>query len=232
MRKIPPLFFPLVFTLGVLVGLLLTGMATWADVEATSYGFPRTGGERLSTLYCPMLMTKNEVSIFSIKLVNTTDKKIVSSIRTDIAARFDPISSYTFVELAPGETKRLEAKLGPENLVLGQFIFARASVSAYPLPGRENVCGVFVVDLPTNGRVITWVMTGFTLLGIGIGLYGVWGSQGLSQNKRVDRMRLSTLAILVIVGLLSSFFAWWIVGIIVLVISFLLILLSMITVRH
>jgi hypothetical protein len=75
-------------------------------------------------------------------------------------------------------------------------------------------------------------MVGLSLLGIGIGLYGVWRSKGFLQNKPVDRMRFNTLTILTAAGLLSSFMAWWIVGILVIVISSLLIILSMAAVRH
>lgn len=231
MKKFPFPLFSMLFYLGVLFGFCLTGMATWADMEAASYGFPRTGGERLNTLYCPMLMTKNEVGAFSIKVVNTTDKKIASSIRTEIAARFDPISSLSFVELAPGETTWIEKKLGPENLILGQFIFVRASVNAYPLPERENTCGVFIIDLPTNGRLIIWTLLGFSLLGMSIGLYGITRFQASVHSKRIDIRLLIFLALLVIVGIVCSFLGWWIQGLLVTIVIILTLLMSFYTTR-
>ena len=224
-------FFSILFYLGILVGFLLTGMATWADMEATSYGFPITGGERLNTLSCPMLMTKNEVGIFSVKVVNTTDKKIASSIRTDIATQVDPVTSYTFAQLAPGETKQVEEQIGPDNLIFGQFIFARASVNAYPLPSSENVCGVFIVDLPTNGRTITWTMVGLSLLGVSVGLYGISRSQDSINAKPMDVRLLILLAFLVFAGIISSFLGWWMMGLLVTIVTILTLLMSFYTTR-
>ena len=232
MRKIRSLLFPIVFYLGALVGFLLTGMATWADIEAVSYGFPHTGEERLGTLYCPILMTKNEIGTFAVKVSNTTDKKLAASIRTDITTRFDPVSSYTSVELAPGEAERVEWKIGPENLKLEQFIFVRASVNAYPLPSRESICGIFVVDLPANGNVVMWTMVGLSLLGMGVGLYGVRRSQSVVHNSRADMMRFNALAVLITTGVLTSFMGWWLLGIVVIVLSVLLIIISISTVRR
>ena len=224
-------FFSILFYLGILVGFLLTGMATWADMEATSYGFPITGGERLNTLSCPMLMTKNEVGVFSVKVVNTTDKKIASSIRTDIATQVDPVTSYTFAQLAPGETKQVEEQIGPDNLIFGQFIFARASVNAYPLPSSENVCGVFIVDLPTNGRTITWTMVGLSLLGVSVGLYGISRSQDSINAKPMDVRLLILLAFLVFAGIISSFLGWWIQGLVVIIVLVLALLMSFYSAR-
>ncbi|MFT3895001.1 MAG: hypothetical protein QM730_25530 [Anaerolineales bacterium] len=231
MRKITSLFFLIIFSLGTFSGFLLTVMATWADMEAASYGLPRTGGERLTTLYCPILMTKSEIGTFSVKVVNTTDKKIASSIRTDIATQFDPVSSIVPVQLAPGETKRIEEKIGPENLILGQFIFARASVNAYPLPERENSCGVFVVDLPTNGSMITWTMVGLSLLGMSVGLYGMTRSKTFMNSQRMDIRLLILVASLVIVGILSSFLGWWMLGLLATIVFVLTLLMSFYTAR-
>jgi len=233
MKKISLPFFSIIFYTGALFGFLLTGMATWADLEAASYGFDHTGGERLGTLYCPILMTATETSTFFVKVTNTTDKKIIPSIKTDVTTRLEPVSSYTSFELAPGETKRVEWPIGPENLKLGQFIFARAWVNAYyPLPSRENVCGVFIVNLPASGQVITWTMVGLSLLGIGIGLYGVTKLQGSAQNRRVDMVLLNVMAALTIAGIITSFMGWWMPGVAVTIVFLLLIIVSTFAVRH
>ena len=178
-----------------------------------------------------MLMTKNEVGIFSVKVVNTTDKKIASSIRTDIATQVDPVTSYTFAQLAPGETKQVEEQIGPDNLIFGQFIFARASVNAYPLPSSENVCGVFIVDLPTNGRTITWTMVGLSLLGVSVGLYGISRSQDSINAKPMDVRLLILLAFLVFAGIISSFLGWWIQGLLVIIVLVLALLMSFYSAR-
>lgn len=233
MKKIASLFFSIVFYAGVLFGFLLTSMATWADMEAVSYEFDRTGGEHLNSLHCPILMTAKETSIFSVTLTNTTDKKLTPSIRTDISARLEPVSSYTYAKLAPGETKHFHWTIGPENIKFRQFIFVRAWVNAsYPLPSRSNVCGVFVLDLPTNGNVITWSMVGLSITGIAVGLYGITRSRDPMKNKRADMMLLGVVAFLIVTGIITSLMGWWMQGGIVVVLSILVILVSLCTARR
>lgn len=223
MKKISLQHFSIIFYIGVVFGLLLTGIAVWADLEAAVYGFDRTGGERLGTLACPILMTVNETSSFSVKVTNTTNEKLFPNIKTDVTTRLMPVSSYTPIVLEVGESKRVDWTIGPENLELGQFIFVRARVyGTYPLPNRENTCGVFIVNLPTNGNVITWILVGFSLLGIVVGRYGVIEL----QNRRVDILLINLLAALVVAGIITSFMGWWIQGVIVIAVSFLLIVVS------
>jgi hypothetical protein len=223
MKKLSRSLSHTLFFIGALLGLLLTALAAWGDLEAAAYGFTRTGGEPLSTLNCPILMTANETSTFSVKLTNPTQGKLSPSIKTDISSHLaSPISSITSVKLAPGETKRVEWNISSENIEFKRFILIYAGVYAsYPVPNRENTCGVFIVNMPSNGAVITWTMVVLSLLGIGIGLYGLVQSKGPVQSGR-DMLRFTLLFFLVIAGLITSFMGWWIQGVIVTVVSLLL----------
>jgi hypothetical protein len=60
-----------------------------------------------------------------------------------------------------------------------------------------------------------------SLLGVGIGLYGLVQSQGPVQSG-TDLLRFILLFSLVIAGLVTSFMGWWIPGVIVIVVSLLL----------
>lgn len=232
-KRITNILFRIIFHAGALIGLLLTALAAWADLEAAVYGFDMTGGQRLTTLDCPMLMTVDETNSFSVKVTNTTDGKLSPYIKTDVTTRLMPVSSYTPLLLAPGESKRVEWTIGPENLELRQFIFAHARVYGYyPLPNRENTCGIFVVNLPTNGKFIIWTMVGLSLLGMGVGLYGVTKSQGSMRSEWADLLRFRVLAVLVIAGIFTGFMGWWVQGVIVIVVSLLLILFSIFVVRQ
>jgi hypothetical protein len=222
MKKISRPLSYILFFIGALLGLTLTAIAAWGDLEAAAYGFEETGSGQLSTLNCPILMTAKETNTFSVKITNTLQEKRSPYIKTDITSPLGIISSYTPTTLAPGETKRVEWKIGPENIELRQFIFIRAWVYGYyPLPSRENTCGILVLNLPLNGAVITWTMTVLSLLGIGIGLYGLRQSQGPVQSG-IDMLRFTLLFFLVIAGLVTSFMGWWVQGVIIIVVSLLL----------
>jgi len=224
MKKISRSFSSILFLIGALLGLTLTALSVWGDLEAAAYGFQRVGGEQLSALNCPILMTANETSAFSVKLTNSTQGKLYPSIKTVISSYLAlPASSLTSVELAPGETKRVEWKVSPENIEFKRFILVYAGVYAsYPIPNRENTCGIFIVNLPfLNGAIITWTLVTLSLLGISLGLYGLTQTQGPALSGG-DVTRFKLLFYLVIIGLISSFMAWWILGIIVVVVSLLL----------
>ena len=231
-KKIFPTPYHIAFYIGVIFGLLLTGIASWADLEAASYGFDRTGGEMLSALDCPIIMTANETNSIAVNITNATDGKLSPSAKSFITASWKaPVFSYQTITLAPGESKQVEWAVGPENLDLKYFILAYVRVYGYyPLPARENTCGIFVVNLPTNGAVITWTMVIISLLGVGVGLYGMTKLSGIAPSPMV-MLRIQLLAFLVAAGIISSYMGWWIPGVLVIVTSVLLTAVSVFVVK-
>jgi hypothetical protein len=84
----------ILYVVGLIAGLALTLMATWGDLEAAFYGFDRTGGLRLSSMSCPIVMNDTETSSFTIKINNSSDRNLSPSVKTDVSSRIAPISSY------------------------------------------------------------------------------------------------------------------------------------------
>lgn len=219
MKKIPSFIFSLIFFIGALCGLALTTLATWADLEAAFYGFDRTGGDRLSSMHCPMLMSANETGSFSVRITNREDTAISPTIKTDVSTPGLPVSTFDPIQLAPGESKRMQWAVGPDNVDLGRFIFARAWVyAAYPMDDLESTCGIYVTTLPISGAVFTWGLVSLSLLGMGLGLYG---RKQAAAQVRGDMSRLIFLGSIVLLGMLFSFLGWWVQGLLVLVISLL-----------
>lgn len=216
-------FFLAFYIVGTLIGLMLTILATWADLEATYYSYDFRASASFNGMNCPILMTANETNSFSAKVANTTDKKLSPSIQAEISSRLLPISSLQFIKLEPGESKTLKWTIGPENIDLKYFIFGKVLIyGSYPIPNRESTCGVFIVNLPTNGTVITWTMVVLSLLGMGGGLYGMNRVQYSARSAADAPRPLAFLSILVMAGLITSFMGWWIQGILIIVISVLL----------
>jgi hypothetical protein len=221
------LFFAF-FVVGALLGLTFTLLATWADLESVHYAYDFRASASFSGLKCPILMTANETNSFSAKIINTTDKLLSFSIKTEISSRRLPVPSVEYIELDPGQSKTLQWTMGPENIDLGNFIFAKALVyGSYPIPNRESTCGVFILDLPTSGTVITWTMVVLSLLGMGGGLYGLNRIQSSAQNDWEITRRLTFLSVVVIAGLIASFMGWWILGVLIIVITLLFIVISL-----
>jgi hypothetical protein len=222
----PPLIVNIViYILAALIGFTLVLLATWADVEAQMYGFYRRASIGLPGLNCPILMTPGEVSKVSLRLTNTTNNLLAPNIRMEISKPAMPFLSTESVKLAAGESKTMEWTIGPENIDLGNFIFINAlTYSSYPLPSRESMCGVFIINLPTNGRTIVAIMTILSLLGMGFGLYGLNRSPSLARRFLIARRPLLVLSVLIAVSILVTFVGWWWPGVILLVLTLLLVM--------
>lgn len=215
----------ILFILGVTAGVLFTLLATWADLEASYYGFDRTGGARLSSLSCPILMTRTETTNLSIRLSNSTEKKVSPSIKVDLSSPITPFSSIEEAILEPGESKRLSWQIGPENIDLGRFVFARVwTYAAYPLKDQEATCGVFVLSLPGRGIFYAWGLVLLSLLGMGLGLLGMRQQKDPARNA--DFERASFLSLVTTLGLFVSYMGWWLAGVLVIVLAFLVIVIS------
>jgi hypothetical protein len=228
----PPLIVHVViYFLAALIGFTLVLLATWADVEAQTYGFYRRANIGLPGLNCPILMTPGEVSKVSLRLTNTTNKLLAPNIRTEISKPVMPFLSTESVKLAAGESKTLEWTIGPGNIDLEHFIFINVlTYSFYPLPSRESMCGVFIINLPTNGRTIVTIMTILSLLGMGFGLYGLNRSPSLSRRVLIARRPLLVLSILIAVSIFVTFGGWWWPGVILLTLTLLLALAALVLV--
>jgi hypothetical protein len=215
----------LFYGMGVAVGLFLTLVAVWADMEASVYDFPRQANAGLGGLYCPVLMTQDETGTISLSVSNTTDSQISPLVKTQISTRLLPEQFLEGVQLTPGQSKRLEWPVDAGNIDMENFIFAKVLLfSAYPLPSREATCGIFVLDLPGNGRMLVPMLVMVSLVSMGWSLYRI--NQFRTSNDLLSKYMGSMifLSILIGLGLVLSFRGGWILSLLVFVVSLLLIL--------
>jgi hypothetical protein len=211
------------YVIGVLVGLFLILIAAWADMESTSYGFARLANAGLRGLSCPVLMTRDETRMISLSVSNKTDGRISPSIKTQISTSLLPEQFLENIELAPGRSKRLEWAVGPENIDLGSFIFAKVLLfSAYPLPSQEATCGIFVIDLPGNGQVILPVLLMLSLLGMAWGLHRINRFRALNKWATKYFGSMAFLALMIVLGLVIGFIGSWVPAVLVLVVALLI----------
>ena len=210
----------LIFAIGVLIGLTIASLATWPDFEASSYDFARNTNTPLNGLRCPIILNRNETGTVSLTVSNTTDKLLTPSVKTQISTRDDPISFLESLRLAAGEAKKLEWNIGPENIDLHYFIFAKALVyTSYPIPNREATCGTFIMDLPLGGTTFLILMFTLSLTGMGSGLYMLNKINQGSERAEMNLRPMYFLAGLILLALMVSFMGWWIQSIVAIVIA-------------
>ncbi len=199
-----------IFFAGLLLGMFLAGMLTWANLEAAMfYAIPDSSAQALENLRCPILLNRHETGVVSATFANPSDRArrrtvdayishgFVVSMREE-RARFD---------LEPGAKYTVEWPISPQDAVWGRFILVRLYVQRnLPLPARTGSCGVLVVDLPFGtGAQIAGVTIGASLLLMASGA-ALWltSAKSLHQHLRhVDYMTLA-LAPMVILALVFS----------------------------
>ena len=219
--------FIVVYILGALLSLTVAVLATWSDLEAAFYGFDRRGSTPLRDLRCPVIMNRNETGIVSVKVSNTTERKLSPAVRAEFSTTTAPILVLESVEVGPGESQTVEWTVGPENIDLTRFIFANVYVFAsYPMPDREATCGTFVIGLPIPGSLLLFVMVGLGLAGLGGSLFGLYRSRPWSD--RIERLSrpLSFLAIAIAVSLTAALMGWWVQAILLLAVALLTIVVT------
>ena len=195
------------YLFGILLGMSLAVMATWADFEAAFYGFSKRAQVPFSGLSCPILMTRDETQTVRVKFTNTSGQPVTPSIQTELSTTLEPDAKLEFFDLAPGESLQVERTINVENIDLGRFVFAKALVfSAYPIPDQENTCGVYILSTHGNGTVILIVASIVSVISIAA------GSFLLSRDSLpLKRMRpLFFIALVTVLAMFFSFLGWWI----------------------
>lgn len=207
------------YMVGATIGLFLIFVATWADLEATSYGFERLANGGLGGLSCPILMTRDETSKISFTVSNPTEDQISPSIKTQISTSLLPQEFLENLRLAPGASESLEWGVGPENIDLKNFIFAKVLLySAYPLQSREATCGIFILNLPGRGQAILLILILLSILGMGWGLYRIHQFRFSNPGAAKHLAPMSFLAVTIGAGLVISFTGKWLLAVLVMVV--------------
>lgn len=226
MRNNPPslLLGLLSYTIGVAVGLFLILVAAWADLESTMYGFPRLASAGLGGLQCPILMTRDETATISFDISNTTDNPVSPSVRAHISTRLLPEEFLENFELTPGESKRLEWPVDPENIDMERFIFAKVLLfSSHPIPSREATCGIYILDLPGTGQILLPILVALSLVSTGWGLYSINRFRGSNEWLMKHAGSITFLAGIVALGFVLIFIGGWILSLLVVVLALLMI---------
>lgn len=218
MKKSFPALPIVLFSLGVLLGITLSTLATWADYESASYGFAHRANTPFRGLSCPILMTQGESQTVKIKMTNTSGRAINLSLRTEISTRLTPDTQLEFFDLAPGESFQTERMVGPENIDLGRFVFVKAGIfSAYPLPDQENTCGIFILPIQGGGFTILITTTILSILLISGGMFMLRKNDGSKKNFNGWLF----IAVVTLLAMIFSFSGLWIQSTLLLVLAIL-----------
>ena len=141
----------LIFSTGVLLGMALFGIIVWGDFEATMFDPSIKQDAPLTTLRCPVMMTKTETNAVTATFTNPLERPIELYTRAHITEGYVTLMREinTTLSLDPGETKPLQWTVTSDDAAFGRLILVKVTVNRkYPLPSRQGTCGILVVGLP------------------------------------------------------------------------------------
>ena len=215
----------ILFVTGVLLGMALFGVSTWADFESTFYfGYGVTGVKSLH-LSCPPILTSTESKSVTAYIRNTTDRQLEPSIQTDISNILAVRSDRTPITVPAHQTVPFRWALTNEDVVFGHLILVHIyQFQSFINPSADATCGILYLNLSgVTGMQIFLLALAGTLLGIVGGLV-LWArnSEPLEGRTRRQMRGMIFLAAIVGLGLVFGWAGWWGAGILAFVVAALL----------
>lgn len=215
----------LLFSIGVLLGLVLLFSATWADVESVFYGFDRFGNKATTSMRCPVVLNENETGEIIIKYKNKADQPIRPSLRLQVSSSSVFREETSRLSLQPGESETIRWHVSRSDLALNRFIFAKVfSFASYPQRDIEQTCGILVLNLRGfTGKQVLFTMIAISLVGMLAGC-GLWSLVNKPlRDRSLDASRaMVTLTITVCLGIASVLLASWPIGVLLSALSLIL----------
>ena len=216
-NKLMHILSVLVFSTGILLGMVLLGSTVWKELEAFLFAPSIGADERFTTLSCPLMMTTTESGTITARIKNPTDRTIQPLLRTQISQGLVTLKRE-FDErpaIPAGETQEFHWTVTAEDAVWDRFILVRVyQFRHFPLPSRTGTCGILVVNLPdvSGSQIIAAVLAASLLSMVAGGGLWVRGSRPLKGQSLYATRAMAALAGSVLAGILASFLGWWLVG--------------------
>ncbi len=218
----------LLFALGLLLGIAFASVTVWGDLEAALFDASISGETRLSSLACPVLITRGETGLVSAGFKNTGTQPVNRAVRFRVSAGYVTLirEESTHVPLAPGETRHLRWPVDEADAAYrGLLILARVStLRQAPMPAQTGSCGIVVLDLPLgSGALIMGFWLALSLAGM-LGGGWLWLAGTPQRTGRAGGKLYVMVALggVVLAGMILGLLGLWAPGVLVLALILLL----------
>ena len=201
----------IIFSAGILLGLILSGWSLWGQVEASLLVF-RTGEQDIAALRCPVMIASREAGKVSAFFDNPTGEVINPTVQAVISHAGQARMESTVLTLAPGEKKQLQWTVGPGDRVFGGLILVNVfETSQRNFPTHQGSCGIPVSSFPSlSGKQVFILMFVTSLIGMAGGaVLWVTGNPRLKGLIENATNASAALAVLVVLDMLLIFPNWW-----------------------
>lgn len=215
-----------IFAVGVILGLGLIAIPVVADLEAALFDPGIQTRARLTSLRCPVVISRDETATVSARLKNTLDRNTSFFVRVHVTDGFVTLMrENTFrLELAPGEAQRVEWTINASDAVFERLVLVRATArGGYPLPQRGATCGVMVLGVPFltgNQAYAAGLVVSLSCIVAGGWLWLSNHRDMMNAQIQITRF-MGLLTAAVAVGLFLGLMRWWLPALLVLVLTLL-----------
>jgi hypothetical protein len=212
----------ILYALGVLLILGLGAMATWGDLEASLFDTAIQAEKSLSSLRCPVLITRDEVGKISARFENTGTHPVNRAIRAHISQGYVTLIREESLQLPlqPGESQRWTFGITADDAAYGSsLILARVStLRQAPMPSQSRACGIVVLGIPwISGAWVTGIWLALGLLGL-VGGTWLWAraSGPLVGRRRHAANTMIAIAAATLAVLAAGLAGAWVLGVLLL----------------
>jgi hypothetical protein len=217
------------FSLGLILALALAAALTWAELEASIFDVSLIAGSQALPLQCPLALSRDETSYITASFSNPSEREVRQIVRAHISDGFVTLmrEEETLLELAPGETQRLSWPITAQDAAYGRVVLARVhALRAGPEhPYRQRSCGVLVLGVPVNGHIFALALAAFSLTLMAFGAYRCWRLRPKQAGRRDQAtLLMGLLGALATTALISAYAGWWVLGVVVLIVTLLVLL--------
>ncbi len=217
----------LIFAIGVFCGMMLSASIVWGDLEAARFDAAVRFDKPLTTLECPVMVTKS--GTVSASFTNPLDRAVEFRIRTHISQGSATLmrEENSRLPLEPGETQSLEWTVTADDAAYGRLILVRVFLfGKYPLSSRDGSCGILVVNVSgfTGNQLFSLILAATLLsMAVGAGLWVVVNPRPLRGREQAVIRSMAALAASVLLVIIVGMFGNWMFSVLVFVITVLLI---------
>jgi hypothetical protein len=225
-------FFPILsrafFFVGVVIGLILSVIAIWNNLESTSYYFTGVKHDAFKGLSCPIMIAPSEKGRVTAVFNNSTDQEDNFYYRAEISGRaFSTRKIEDHIAVPPHQAKSIQLTVDEHDIDLLFFILIKITILPNSVRStQETTCGIMVTNLLglTGSQISTSaVFLCFAAMAIGLGLWPQTSDKGRIGVRYIE----PTLGFVVLLTLLTTSLGWYAVAIVLAVVIILLMLISM-----
>ena len=215
------------FFLSVVIGLILSVIAIWNNLESTSYFFTGVKHDAFKGLRCPIMIAPSEKGIVTAVFNNSTGEEDNFYYRAQISGKaFFTRTIEDHIAVPPHQAKSVRLSVDANDIDLLFFIFIKMTILPNSVRStQETTCGIMVINLLglTGSQIsMSAIFICFAAMAIGLGLW----PQTSDKDRLGVRYIVPTLGFVVLLTLLTTSLGWYAVAVVLVVVIILLMLIS------